>query len=301
MALAKLVLTRFVVAAATHYTFLGVRLDEQLRWREQAAAVLQRSHLAAYNICRLVRPLGPPGASVIGRLCQAVLLPSMCYGLALWRPTAADLDALLSVLCRPLRRVLSLPRGVSRFDLLAEYGILPPAVQRMRLLVALHMRFVSLYAVGGHLASAEFVSDGVPAPRIMAATAVAAECANVLAVVGGAGTVDSRTVGRWWHEKWSVSSRVAELRPLLSRDWLSRPAVRERAPPRLPVLATILRCCERRVLLASARRCVRVYQLRNAQRGRPLRKRRRSGGGASMSASSRRGKMRVMLSVRQSV
>jgi len=113
--LAKLVLTRFTVERVPSYNFLGVRLDEQLRWREQARSVLQRAQLAAYNIARLVRPLKQPGAVVISRLCQSVLMPSMYYGLALPKPTAVDYDAMLSSLC--LRRVLSLPRSLSRLGL----------------------------------------------------------------------------------------------------------------------------------------------------------------------------------------
>jgi hypothetical protein len=85
-----LTLTCFRVERVQSYTFLGVKLDERLRWREQAAAVKQRASLAAYNIAKLIRSGRPPGPDIIARLCRAVLLPTMYYGLALWRPTQKD-------------------------------------------------------------------------------------------------------------------------------------------------------------------------------------------------------------------
>src|ERR1700744_5723648 len=129
---ATLELQRFTLARTQSYTFLGVVLDEQLRWREQARAVLQRTNFAAYNIQRLIRPLGTPSALATARLCRAVLLPTLSYGLALWRPHAEDYDALMAVLCRPLRRALGLPRSTAAVDVLAEFGIEPPSVLRMR-------------------------------------------------------------------------------------------------------------------------------------------------------------------------
>src|SRR5258708_37728581 len=59
--LAKLSLTRFIVERVKCYNFLGVQLDEQLLWHDQAKSVMQRAHYAAYNIARLIRPLSAPG------------------------------------------------------------------------------------------------------------------------------------------------------------------------------------------------------------------------------------------------
>jgi hypothetical protein len=143
--LSRLRLTGFYIERATSYNFLGVHLDEQLRWREQARAVLQRAQLAAYNITRLVRTLKQPSAAVIGRLCRAVLMPSMYYCLNMWRPSAADYKSMLSILCRPLRRVLSLPHYVSHVDVIAEFGFVPPAMERVKQLLDLRLRYRNLY------------------------------------------------------------------------------------------------------------------------------------------------------------
>src|SRR4051812_46088482 len=93
---------------------------------EQAKHVLQRGHLCAHHISRLLRPLRAPGAAVVARLCKAVLLRTVLYGIALWRPSEQFYHELTTIICRPLRRVLSLPRGTSMVDLLAEFGILRP-------------------------------------------------------------------------------------------------------------------------------------------------------------------------------
>ena len=53
--LAALRLTGFVVARASSYNFLGVRLDARLEWCEQVQHVRQRAHMVAHQIGRLCK------------------------------------------------------------------------------------------------------------------------------------------------------------------------------------------------------------------------------------------------------
>ena len=231
---ATLELQRFTLARTQSYTFLGVVLDEQLRWREQARAVLQRTNFAAYNIQRLIRPLGTPSALATARLCRAVLLPTLSYGLALWRPHAEDYDALMAVLCRPLRRALGLPRSTAAVDVLAEFGIEPPSVLRMRALLALRLRYAALSAGLGTstLASRLFVGDGALPSRTRTSTPVAAECEHLCRTVGE--KQDGATL--WWHRQWESSMRASELTKALHERWLPEP---DRRPPPLPSPAVV--------------------------------------------------------------
>ena len=146
-----------------------------------------------------------PSALATARLCRAVLVPTLSYGLALWRPHAEDYDALMRVLCRPLRSALGLPRSTAAVDVLAEFGI-APAVLRMRALLALRSRYGSLNAdpSTSTLASQLFVSDGAAPAHTRLGTPVAAECEYLCGVVGA--SPDDAT--RWWHAKWTCSTRA---------------------------------------------------------------------------------------------
>ena len=211
---ATLELQRFTLTRTQSYTFLGVVIDEQLRWREQARAVLQRTNFAAYNIQRLVRPLGTPSALATARLCRAVLLPTLTYGLArLPRSTAAA--------------------AVDR-DVLAEFGIEPPSVLRMRALLALRLRYVTLSTDLGTstLASRLFMGDGASPSRTRprTGTPVAAECEHLHKAVGE--KPDGATL--WWHRQWEGSLRAGELTKALHARWLPEP---DRRPPPAPTLA----------------------------------------------------------------
>jgi len=218
---AALSLTDFVVTRAASYNFLGVRLDEALTWLEQAKHVRQRAHFVASNIARLVQPSRAvgPGAAVVGRLCRAALWPSVFYGIACWRPDPSLLDELTSVLCRPLRRVLQLPRSVSRVDMLTEFGLLPPAICRAREIAMLHERYMALaqrHVAGAVPLVAELHaadSRSLCLPRATYATSLALEWTAARVAFGSSTTEVAYTLVN--------QQRVADVRPSLAVDLLA--------------------------------------------------------------------------------
>src|SRR6201996_3856447 len=102
----------------------------------------------------------------------------------------------------PKRTCLRLPRSTAAVDVLAEFGIEPPSVLRMRALLALRLRYAALSAGLGTstLASRLFVGDGALPSRTRTSTPVAAECEHLCRTVGE--KQDGATL--WWHRQCSM-------------------------------------------------------------------------------------------------
>jgi len=116
---------------------------------------------------------------------------------------------MLSVLCRPLRRVLfhALCRGLIFWRNLVFF--LPQ-------LLDLRSRYRLLTNSGTHLAGSLFMDDRLAPSRTMSTTPVAVECENVVRAMGD----NPVSVDVWWHDQWKLSERVGDLHSLLHQSWL---------------------------------------------------------------------------------
>src|SRR6185312_6746162 len=92
------------------YKYLGVIFTPNLSWSAHADSVITKAKVAANMIQRIIRRDRPPGVIAIRTLVLATVLPIITYGWPVWRPSAAHFDMFLSILIRPLRTVLGLPR-----------------------------------------------------------------------------------------------------------------------------------------------------------------------------------------------
>jgi hypothetical protein len=77
-----LTLTRFAIATANKYTYLGVVLDYFLSFVPHACATIARVSCTTNMISRLVRRDHLPSIPIIRTLVQCVLVPQMVYGFA---------------------------------------------------------------------------------------------------------------------------------------------------------------------------------------------------------------------------
>jgi hypothetical protein len=111
-AYAGLRLCGFDISLTTHYTYLGVIVEQKLAWTRHYAYALARAHTDASRLTRIALHSRTPQLLIIRTLVTAYLVARFTYGCLLW---ARKLDepkcvALQACIARPLRAALELPR-----------------------------------------------------------------------------------------------------------------------------------------------------------------------------------------------
>ena len=100
---------------------------------------------------------------------------------------------------------------MSRVDLLAEFGFMPPAMERAKQLLDLRNRYrlLTLPGVSFHLAASAFQQDRtVSSARPKLATLVSQECDYVYEKLSSD------------NPRWKDSNRVADLRDVIHQSWI---------------------------------------------------------------------------------
>src|ERR1700678_2659262 len=79
-----LVLDGQVVQEVESYRYLGVQIDSQLRWKEQAQQAIANTTKWILQFRRLTRPSTGVRSRLMRQLYLAVALPKITYGLDIW-------------------------------------------------------------------------------------------------------------------------------------------------------------------------------------------------------------------------
>jgi hypothetical protein len=197
------------LAVVPQYVYLGVVLDQTLRWEPHVERLLKKANGAVNAIVRAIpkfapsklramhvpllhataaaikQPtLGGPHFSAIRTLVVGCLLPLCTYGLQFVSGlgVAKRLAALQSVLVRPLRRVLSLPPSTHVLSILVECELATLPLFRYQLLAAYASRVGKLPL--GHPARVQLVRSQAEYEADMADRTAAAAGAVAARVVG---------------------------------------------------------------------------------------------------------------------
>jgi hypothetical protein len=111
------------VAWRSSVVYIGMALDDRLRWGPQFERVLQKLQRAAYALSRLTHPsMGIPPA-LVRNLVLAYLYSRLAYGLPFWVPNVSQLRRLTATIVGPLRMALGLPRQASHQSILVEFSL----------------------------------------------------------------------------------------------------------------------------------------------------------------------------------
>ena len=117
-----LLLDGSVLAAANSYTYLGLVLQQNLRWHQHFDRIYSKAKISSYLISRVCHGHGPPTPAVIRQLVMSIPRAAILWALPFWTPSQAQYDALTRCIVTPLRFALALPQCTSHAAILAEYG-----------------------------------------------------------------------------------------------------------------------------------------------------------------------------------
>lgn len=109
-----------IVPLVQSYKHLGLHINNSLSWSSQLDYVLAKAQKTCFLICRLIQRDGPPNPYSIIHLVKAVLIPQITYAIAFWLPSSRHITSLQSLVVKPLRLVLGLPKKTSIADILYE-------------------------------------------------------------------------------------------------------------------------------------------------------------------------------------
>jgi hypothetical protein len=132
-----------VLQRTQSYKYLGLIFQENGRWQEHFESLCLRLHKSVFAVQRLVTAHSSPSPLLLTQLLLAPL-SQLEYGLAFWRPTIGQRDALLSILIRPLRHCLALPRYAHRHSILKEFGLLSIASLRLKCILQYSSRILRM-------------------------------------------------------------------------------------------------------------------------------------------------------------
>jgi hypothetical protein len=130
----------FPITAVGQYTFLGLTLHSQLKWKAHFEKVISKVRYSSHLIARVITQSGPPNAQAIRTFTQAILVSQYSYALMFWKPTDQQFREIMRAIVAPLRKALQLPWSTSQMAILNEYGILTPQHQRQFQLLSFFQR-----------------------------------------------------------------------------------------------------------------------------------------------------------------
>lgn len=135
-------LNNILVKYVRNMDILGITLHRTARtWDAQFKQLYTRtaalSHTISRSISRSIHT--PPQPITTATLIKSILIPTITYGIALWRPTDTQINKLQSLIYKPLAQALhTYDNHVSKLGVLLENGIPPLHLIRKSLLLA-HM------------------------------------------------------------------------------------------------------------------------------------------------------------------
>ena len=122
----------FAVKAVLVYKYLGLWLQQSLRWTTHTDQLMERIRHDAYTVRRVIdhSDARPVRFDVVHTLCTAYLLPRWTYAIHFVRATETWMRRTQSQLCSTIRTVLALPPSTHTLSVLSDAGIMPLAVYR---------------------------------------------------------------------------------------------------------------------------------------------------------------------------
>jgi ribonuclease HI len=111
------------------YKYLGIIFASDGSWTQHSNAIAEKAAIAANMVQRIIHRNRLPGVVTIRTLIRTTVLPIITYGWPVWRPTATMIKRYHSIIIRPLRTVLGLPRTAPTLPLMVELAI--PAITHM--------------------------------------------------------------------------------------------------------------------------------------------------------------------------
>jgi hypothetical protein len=135
-----------VLRVVEQYKYLGLWYHYSLKWHVHAREVMKKAHASSALIFRIIQRSSPPTVRTIRALVLSFLLPAISYGCPFWKPCPSEFNAILSLTCAPLLRVLLLPTSTHRLSVLAECGVPPIRVlwEKLTLSFAIRLRKLPL-------------------------------------------------------------------------------------------------------------------------------------------------------------
>jgi hypothetical protein len=138
------ILESFSLPVETTYPYMGALLHQSLSWTPLFTALRRKLASTSFAISHLISRDRPPSAGLVGELVRCILLPRLAYALPFWEPTDRQFRSLQSIIVRPLRHALGLPRHTHYISILSEFGIPSIRCYRQYLLLKAATRFLSL-------------------------------------------------------------------------------------------------------------------------------------------------------------
>ena len=111
-----------------HYTYLGIILQENLKWQLQFESVYQKAAFATNRVCSMINK--NTSFHIIHKLIKMVVLPIIMYAIIFWIPSSAQIQSFNSLIVKPLRILNHLPSSTNTLTLLQEMGL--PSIKFLR-------------------------------------------------------------------------------------------------------------------------------------------------------------------------
>lgn len=120
------------------YNYLGMHFTPKLQWKQQNEHLMSSGRFAAFLVSRLGVQSRVASLVTARLLAQAVVKSRITYALPFWQPSKQQCQQLDTLLARPLRAVLRLPKTTGTISLLIEAGIMPTHESRLLQAITLH-------------------------------------------------------------------------------------------------------------------------------------------------------------------
>ncbi len=126
------------VPQVTNYKYLGMHFTPTLQWTQQHQHLMSSGRFAAFLVSRLGVHSQVASLMTARLFAQAVVKSRITYALPFWQPSQHQCQQLDTLLARPLRAVLRLPKTTGITSLLIEAGIMPTHESRLMQAITLH-------------------------------------------------------------------------------------------------------------------------------------------------------------------
>lgn len=124
-------------------TCLGFVLNERGCWDEHVNKITRKLNFTAYLLCRLLRISPSLSPAAVRNIVCTTLYSIVAYSIAFCRPSDKQLHSFDSLICRPIRACLRLPRSTALDSIMAEFGLLPCRLLHQQRLLIYRQRLMS--------------------------------------------------------------------------------------------------------------------------------------------------------------